>query len=311
MNPVWHFVNGVPALPRLVVTQTLAVGQTISVGSGTTITSGTLNPGSTGSISFGPGTLITGIADGTIKIQNNGGTAGIGFDVNTDGLIKIRNRAQNADAALSVGGGSLSQAPLIIGSGTNLTTALANAIENDGAAFYHTMDTTNGRRYWDGWNYFNLTGSGTGITTIADFFGATGSGIPLVANGFYEIEWFCYFSQATAGIATWTIVTATTALATLTGEYVGSPIAGIGAVGTPQTAGINVATSSSQAFPVTGTEADAATHRFAIRVKVKAGNGASNTRLRLAMSAGTATPLVNSYFRVRRLSGANVGTFAT
>lgn len=192
--------------------------------------------------------------------------------------------------------------------GTLMTTPTAGVMEFDGTAFYCTTDTTNGRRFNDTWNYFRLTGSGTGITTIADFFGAN-DGIPLVASGVYEIEWICYFSQATAGTATWTITTATTALANLTGEYIGSPVGGIGAVGTPQTAGLNVTTSSAAVFPVTGTEATAVTHYFRIRVVVTAGAGASNTRLRLTMSAGTATPLINSYFRVRRLAGANAGTY--
>lgn len=204
--------------------------------------------------------------------------------------------------------GTATVAPLNMTSGTSLTVAAAGAQEFDGAAFYSTSDTTNGRRFNDAWNYFRLTGSGTGITTIADFFGSN-SAIPLVANGVYEIEWHCYFSQATAGTATWTVVTATTALANITGEYNGSNIAGIGAVGAPQTAGINTTTSSSTAFPVTGTEATAATHYFTVRVLVTAGNGTSNTRLRLTMGAGTATPLINSYYRVRRLPAANTGTF--
>lgn len=219
--------------------------------------------------------------------------------------------APTATSWLTTGAGTTTVAPVTITNGTNLTNAAANVIENDGAAFYKTQDTTNGRTYWDGWNYFRLTGSGTGITSIADFFGATGSGIPLVANGVYEVEWNAYFSQATAGTATWTIVTATTALANLTGEYVCSNIAGIQAVGAPQTAGINVTASSSTAFPVTGTEATGVTHYCRIRVLLTAGNGASNTRLRLTMSAGTATPLINSYFRVRRLPSGNVGTFVS
>lgn len=210
--------------------------------------------------------------------------------------------------ALILAAGTTLIAPITFTSGTNLTAAAAGAQEFDGAAFYDTADTTNGRRYKDSWNYFRLTGSGTGITSIADFFG-TNDGIPLVANGIYEIEWYCYFSQATAGTATWTVTTATTALANLTGEYIGSNIAGIGAVGAPQIAALNVTSSSAAVFPVTGTEATAVTHCFKIRVLVTAGNGASNTRLRLTMSAGTATPLINSYFRVRRLSGGNVGTF--
>ncbi|MEY4385592.1 MAG: hypothetical protein RLY20_875 [Verrucomicrobiota bacterium] len=200
-------------------------------------------------------------------------------------------------------------APLTLTNGTLLATATANTLENDGAAFYDTMDTTNGRRYADSWNYFRLTGSGSGITTIADFFGSN-SAIPLVANGIYKIEWNAWFSQATAGTATWTITTATTNLANLTAEYMCSNIAGIGTVNPPQTAGVNVTNSSATALPVTGSEANGATHYCKITALLTAGNGSSNTRLRLTMSAGTATPLINSYYTVRRLSGGNVGTFA-
>lgn len=210
--------------------------------------------------------------------------------------------------ATTVGAGTTALAPLTIPSGTNLTAAAAGAVENDGVAFYQTVDTTNGRTFDDSWTYFRLTGSGTGITSIADFFGSN-SAIPLVASGIYEIEWNAYFSQATAGTATWTVTTATTALATLTGEYMCSNIAGIGAVGAPQTAAINVTSSSATAFPVTGTEANAVTHYCRIRVMLQAGAGASNTRLRLTMGAGTATPLINSYFRARRLPAGNTGTF--
>lgn len=198
--------------------------------------------------------------------------------------------------------------PLTVTNGTNLTTATANAIENDGTAFYQTMNTTNGRTFNDGWNEFRLSGSGSGITTIADFYGSN-SGIPLVNNGRYEIEWVAYFSQATAGTATWTVTTATTALANITGEYMCSNIAGIGTVGAPQTAAINTTASSATAFPVTGTEATAVTHYCRLRVMLVAGNGASNTRLRLTMSAGTATPLINSYQRVRQLPSGNTGTY--
>jgi hypothetical protein len=230
-------------------------------------------------------------------------------DETIDGRLSVGTAAApTAVVTLGAGAAAANSAPLKFTSGTNLTTAEAGAAEFDGTSLYSTVDTTNGRRAWDGWNYFRLTGSGTGITTIADFFGAN-SAIPLVANGVYEIEWVCYFSQATAGTATWTITTATTNLANLTGEYVGSPVGGIGAVGTPQTAGVNVTASSSTAFPVTGTEATAATHYFRVRVLLTAGNGASNVRLRLTMSAGTATPLINSFFRVRRLPGSNTGAF--
>jgi hypothetical protein len=261
-----------------------------------------------GNLTFAGGRNRGASAGGSILFQTspaagagNTGTLATALTIDSTALATFVGQITTAAGTTAI-------APLLVTNGTNLTTATANAIENDGAAFYKTQDTTNGRTYIDGWNYFRLTGSGSGITTIADFFGST-DGIPLVASGVYEIEWHCYFSQATAGTATWTVVTATTNLANITGEYVGSNIAGIGTVGAPQTAAINTTNSSSTAFPVTGTEADAVTHYFQIRVLVTAGAGSSNTRLRLTMGAGTATPLINSYFRVRRLSGANVGAF--
>lgn len=210
---------------------------------------------------------------------------------------------------LTLSPGTTGVAPLNLTSGVNLTSVTAGAVEYDGTAFYQATNTTNGRTQKDGWNYFRLTGSGTGITSIADFFG-TNDGIPLVANGIYEIEWDCWLSQATASTSTiFTIVTATTALANLTAYYVGTPVAGIAAVGTPQTAGVNTTSSSSTALPATGSLANAATHHFNIHATLTAGNGTSNTRLRLTSTAGTATPLINSFFKVRQIGTSSIGTF--
>lgn len=302
-----YSLNGAAASYPFVVTSAGVIANTAEIQAGSN-----MRVAGTGIIYWSSRAVMGSPADSQINLTNNAINAGIGIDVSVDGTVKVRNRAQNADGTLTAFltgvAGTTAAAPLTITNGTNLTTATANAIENDGTAFYSTIDVTNGRRFEDSWNYFRLTGSGSGITTIADFFG-TNDGIPLVANGVYEIEWHCYFSQATAGTATWTIVTATTALATLNADYFGSNIAGIGTVGADQVAAVVTTASSSTALPVTGTEASGATHYFKVRAFLTAGAGASNTRLRLAMSAGTATPLINSYFRVRRLSGANVGAF--
>lgn len=281
---------------------------------------GTLSVPAGGYFTFSGRGGIQSIADGQFNFRTNGGT-GVGIDVSTDALLKVRNRAQNADGNISFGAATASgtittaangttTAPLTVTHGTVLSSPAVDTVENDGTSFYNTVDLTNGRRASDAWNYFRLTGSGSGITTIADFFG-TNDGIPLFPNGVYEIEWHCYFSQATAGTATWTITTATTNLANLNAEYVGSAIAGIGTVGTPQTAAVVTTNSSATALPVTGTEATSATHYFVIHAILTAGNGASNTRLRLTMSAGTATPLINSYFKVRHLPGGNIGSFVS
>ena len=78
-----------------------------------------------------------------------------------------------------------------------------------------------------------------------------------------------------------------------------------------RSAWVNATASSSTALPVTGTEATGVTHSFDIHAIVTAGAGASNTRLRLTMSAGTATPKAGSYIKVRRLTAANTGTFVS
>lgn len=222
------------------------------------------------------------------------------------GVSAIRMSLLNG--GLKMAAGSATIAPFTLTAGTNLSTAAAGVFEYDGDGLYFTNDITNGRNQVAQNNYFRLTGSGTGITTIADFFGIN-SAIPLVAGGIYEIEWQCYFSQVTAGTGTWTIVS-TNALQSLTSEYVGSPIAGIGAVGTPQTAGVNVTASTATALPVTGTEATGATHYFKVKAILQANaTTGGNTRLRLTMGAGTATPLINSIYYVRRLDTGNVGTF--
>lgn len=45
-------------------------------------------------------TFIESIANGQLNIDNNAASAGIGFDVNTDAVLKIRTRAQSAYATL-------------------------------------------------------------------------------------------------------------------------------------------------------------------------------------------------------------------
>jgi hypothetical protein len=291
-------------------TGALVTTDTITAGLNLIATNG-LSVGASSVMSWATRSSLGSPANGQIKLSNQAITAGVVLDVATDAVCKLFARDGSSAATLQLPAGSTALAPLVITNGTNLSAAAANSIENDGTAFYSTIDTTNGRRVEDAWNFFELTGDGTGITTIADFFGATGSGIPLVANGRYLLEWHCVFTQATAGTATWTIVTATTALAVLDAGYVGTNIAGGGTVGAPQTAWVNTTTSSSTALPVTGTEATGVTHEFDVRAVVTAGNGASNTRLRLTMSAGTATPKAGSYIRVTRLPAANTGTFAT
>lgn len=192
--------------------------------------------------------------------------------------------------------------------GTNLTNAAAGAEEFDGVAIYNTVDVTNGRRYNDNWNYFRLAANGSGITTIADAFGAN-AGIPTVLNGVYEIEWdlFIVVTVAATGNITFTIVNTQT-VTNMVASWRGSVISGIGATGAESGAGIITQTGASVALPATGTLA-IATHHYTVKAIIEAAT-AGNVRLRLTQNVGgTATVQRGSFFKVRRLAAANVGTF--
>ena len=205
--------------------------------------------------------------------------------------------------------GTTTVPPIQLNSGTNTTSALAGEIEYDGVCIYNTVDTTNGRRIDDSWNYFRLTSNGSPISTIADVFG-TNDGIPLVTSGVYEIEWHVWLTQSsTGGTYTWTVVN-TQAPVNMVGEYIGSPATGIATVGAPQTAAFITSTSTSQIFPVTGSQTLSTSAYFVLKIVEEANaSTGGNVRLRLTASGGTATPLRDSYFKVRRLAAGNVGTF--
>lgn len=192
--------------------------------------------------------------------------------------------------------------------GTVMTTPTAGVVEADAAAFYKTIDTTEGRCLDDRYRFFKLAANGSGITTIADFFG-TNDGIGFVTNAVLEIEWHCYFtvSVAATGNMTWTIVNTQTTT-NMVANWMGSAIAGIGATGTISGAGVITQTAASVALPATGTLA-IASHYYVVRAFIEAAT-AGNVRLRATMNVGgTATPLRDSYFKVRRMPALNAGTF--
>lgn len=206
---------------------------------------------------------------------------------------------------LNLNAGTTTVAPLILAAGTNMTTPTVGVNEFDGVSFYNTVDTTNGRRNVDCWNLFRLAANGNAISTIADFFGST-DGIPTVLNGVYEIEWDVYFTVATGGTSTFTIVS-TQSLTNMVADWKGSVITGIAATGALSGAAVVTQTATSVALPVTGA-LSAASHHYVIHAIVEAA-AAGNIRLRQTMSAGTSTPLRGSYFKVRRLPAGNAGTY--
>jgi hypothetical protein len=139
---------------------------------------------------------------------------------------------------------------------------------------------------------------------IGDFFGAT-SAISLEASSVYEITIYAVFTKTTAGTATWTL-TASSAPTRIVGTHLAGPATGIaaGAV-TSGFTGSQGATTA--AFAATASLSTGVNHAYLFTVQVQT-NLATNFRLRLTQSAGTATPLAGSYYTVKKIS-ETTGTF--
>ena len=152
---------------------------------------------------------------------------------------------------------------------------------------------------------FSLAANGTAFgPAIGDFFGPT-SAISLDASSVYEVTIYAVFTKTTAGTATWTL-TASSAPTRMVGSYQASPITGIAAgADTSSFTGSQGATTA--AFAATGSLTTAVNHAYQFRVQLQT-NAATNFRLQLTQSAGTATPLAGSYYTVKKIS-ATTGTF--
>lgn len=210
---------------------------------------------------------------------------------------------------LSLAAGTTSSPPLSIASGTNLSAVAAGAMEYDGVVFYKTPNTTSGRAYSPATHIFRLTANGANIgPTIANYFGAN-SAINLVGGGAYEIEAYCYFTKNTAGTVTVTI-TSSLAPVNLNGVLQTGAVAGGTASGTATQIAIFASTATAAAFGVTGSLTNNTQHVFQIRLIVDANASASNLRINFTSSAGTVTPLRNSYYKVTRLPATNTGSYA-
>lgn len=218
---------------------------------------------------------------------------------------------------LVLAAGTSSIAPLDFSSGTNLATASAGAMEYDGAVSYFTNDTTTGRGFLPATQTFRLTSNGSAIGASATNFFGTNSNIPLIANGFYEIEIIAMALRgSTGGTVTWTL-TNSAAPTLMVVDYEQSPLAGMAAPPGSVTAltnlnfrGTTTTTTAAYSF-TTGTLTASVNHYFRFKIYLQNGSG---TSLKLQLTAGTGnnsmTPLNGSVWFCRRLPGANTGTFA-
>jgi len=215
---------------------------------------------------------------------------------------------------LDLKAGTTARAPLRFPSGTNLTTAIAGAVEYDGNTQYWTNDTTSGRAATANFHLFRLNADGAAIgAAIADFFGAN-SAFPTVAGAIYQFEAELVFLKNTAGTLVWTM-TNTQAYTNLTASLLVDAVAGgvagansASAVAAPLLGKLTKWTTAAAAFAATASLTTNTQHVHRIMGTCKIGT-AGNIRFRVTNSAGTVTPLEGSFFKFTRIPAANVGTF--
>jgi hypothetical protein len=205
--------------------------------------------------------------------------------------------------------GTTTVAPIVLTSGTNLTSAAAGAVEYDGVRFYGTTDTVSGRGYIPSVQLFRLTANGAAIgPAIANYFG-TNSAINLAGGGEYELEAYCYFTKTTAGTVTVTLTTSA-AVVNLNGTVDYGAAAGGTATGAANRISLFASAATANAFGASASLTTAVNHAFVIRAILDANASNSDLRINFTSSAGTVTPLLNSYYKVTRLPAGNSGSFA-
>lgn len=157
-----------------------------------------------------------------------------------------------------------------------------------------------------------LSADGVAIgATIADYFGAT-SQAGLAVDSWYEFEYVLYFAKTGGAAVTFTIAI-DQAPQLLSAEYTGSPVGGIGTVGSPQVAAIIKSTSTASALPATGSLTTAVNHTYRIRGIVRT-NASLGSLMKLRVTCATSTtltPLAGSYQKIWRISPLDTaGTFS-
>ena len=229
------------------------------------------------------------------------GTVGIALNRGS-GTLGLTGVTVNAAA------GTSSQAPIVLTSGTNLTTPVAGAIEFDGSNYYITPNTTTGRAGMDGTWTYRMTGTGTTTVqaTIADYFPATSS-INLEASSVYEIEMFCYFTKTTAGTVTWTMA-ASSAPTLMTGWYQSNPVASVVTAGATTNGWAGGQGAATAAFAASGSLATGVNHAFHFKITIIT-SAATNFRMRITSNTGTTTHLAGSWYSVNKVN-STTGNFA-
>jgi hypothetical protein len=145
-----------------------------------------------------------------------------------------------------------------------------------------------------------LTANGAAIGPAITNFGLPT--ISLLGSAVYELVYDVAYTKTTAGTVVYTLVGSTT-FTSVNGSYVQTPITGIPAAAA---AAITTATlgasTASVALPNTGSLTTAVNHKPTITFLIRTTATANNVYLAVTNSAGTLTPLSNSYSKLTRIA---------
>ena len=229
------------------------------------------------------------------------GGVGVGGDLYASGKITASSSYFSA--------GTTARAPINLTSGTNLTTALAGAVEYDGSNFYVTPDTSQSRTVIPAFQQFQLSAAGSALTGATQNYFGTNSAATLAANSTYDIECYCYFLKTTSGTVQW-IPTFSSAVTVGHGILDYTPVTGFTTTvitGAMVTAEATQQTTTVLTFTATAALTTAVYHVHKLKIRVTT-NLACNFRLNNTIGAGTITPQAGSFYTVRKVV-ANAGNF--
>jgi hypothetical protein len=264
--------------------------------------------------------------NGTTVVLNNACTAGDIVVIEVYTLTSISNAlpltggtvtgASTFNSGITFGAGTTTVAPIDLTAGTNLTTAIAGAIEYDGKVIYGTPQSTQ-RGVIPGAQFFRLDSAlaGANVNTAQNVFGV---GVTLSSSTVYAFEAVYALSKA-AGTTSHSVGLGFGGTATLNNiSYAGVSANNNSAFTTDSTTaiGIYVQTASNTTFS-NGTSTAATifrTYTLKGTVSVNAGGTFTPQYTLSAAPGGAYTTALGSYFMIYPIgaSGANisVGTWA-
>jgi len=267
-----------------------------------------LNVGSSGSFNV---VLTSSSAGVTTQISSSDSSKPFVFDTSIPG-VGIGTTTISSNLHIGAGRTTPNGAPIKVNAGSLLTTPESNAIEYDGVNLFVTQnDITNGtkRAFIDSTQFYRLNANGSDISattaeTSVSWFG-NNVGVSLLSGHYYEIDYNLFFTKTTAGTCTLLFSSSSGsgfASLTATGNVTGNIdiVGGRVLAGTGQTV-----TMSPSASIINGAGG-------LIQVKGLAIPSADcRVTLKAFVSAGTITPLKDSYLKIRCLGNSDsIGNIA-